>query len=568
MLQEIKISLAEKLSKATGFDAEKIIQLLEKPKNENHGDISFPCFQLAKLKNMPPAEFASKIKAELELPIEITEVNQIGPFLNFSINYEAISGKVLNGVIAQTPKAPIEKTIIVEYSSPNIAKPFHVGHLRATLIGNCLDRLYRFIGFNVESINHLGDWGTQFGFVYAGCKLWGEPEIFSVASLVELYKKATFLKEEEEKKGSIDENSVTNIARDYFIRLESGESEAIKFWERCVEVSLDYLKKTYLRLDVSFDHYLGESFYSDKLDQVRRDLETNCLLKESQGAFGVDLGEELGFARILTPDGRSLYLTRDIAAVDYRYGRFNFDKSIYVVGAPQSLHFKQLKEILKLSKKNYSEKIVHLAFGHVLGMKTRGDGQTIELNDFLDEANSRALSAYQKEVLKRPENINEILVSEKVALAAVIFSTLNRNNIKDVHFNWDEALSFQGDSGPYLLYAHARLCGVEEKAKSAGFCPATTLNYNAIDLPTAKPLVLKLIEFENVLNDAIQLNEPILLCSYALELSKNISKAYMDLKVIGTEKEIGESRLLLFKAARIRLGEVLKLIGITPIERM
>lgn len=572
LISRIKTQLSKSLSNSSGISADRIYPLLEKPKNKDHGDIALPCFMLAKDKKVSPAILAEEIEKSIILPETVSAITRLGPFLNFSINYSNVAEEILaiagSGEIT-SPELP--STTIVEYSSPNIAKPFHVGHLRATLIGNSLDRTYRFAEHKVESINHLGDWGTQFGFVWAGCTLWGEPEEFTVRNLVELYKKATSLKDQQEKEAQSlkAEESVQELARAYFIRLESGEKEALEFWKRCVDTSLSYLKDTYKRLDISFDHYLGESFYSDKLETINEELKSKNLLQESQGALGVDLGEELGFARILTPDGRSLYLTRDIAAAEYRYSRFKFGKSLYVVGAPQSLHFNQLKKILDLLSKPYAAGIEHIAFGHVLGMKTRGEGQSIELNDFIDEAIQRALDAYRSQVSKRPEGLEESEVAEKVALSAIIFSTLNRNNIKDVHFSWDDALSFQGDSGPYLLYAYARINGIREKALSSGLSVSDgPFSEQTLEKSESRTLLLTILELNEVIQSTIQTNEPIHLCSYALELSKCISKAYLQLKVIGEEKTYAESNLRLFLAAQKCLKTVFSLLGFSPLERM
>ncbi len=576
LINSIYLSLAEAISSSTGLKAAEITTLFEKPKNPSHGDISLPCFSLAKnLKSSPqasPQELAQKIKDSSVLPDEIISISQIGPFLNFKLNYNLLAKSILNDAnnsLAYRANT-LSETLIVEYSSPNIAKPFHVGHLRATLIGNSLDRMYRYAGFKTESINHLGDWGTQFGFVWAGCQLWGTPKEYTVKNLVALYKKATSLKEEQEKTPPENPSEeVQSIARNYFLNLEKGEKEAVTFWKKCVDVSLDYLKATYTRLGVSFDHYLGESFYSDKLEAFENELREKNLLEDSEGAKGVQLGDQLGFARISTPDGRSLYLTRDLAAAEYRYNRFRFSKSIYVVGSPQSLHFKQMKEILSRMRKPYADSILHVAFGHVLGMKTRGEGSAIELNDFLDEAFERAMTAYHSQVSKRPEGLNENEVAEKVARSAIIFSTLNRTNIKDVQFNWDDALSFQGDSGPYLLYAYARINSIVEKAEVHGISPSgSSLSEKTLETPEAKNLLKCIMEFEPALDTALESNEPMHMCSYALDLSKQISKAYLVLKVIGEEKEIAESNLQLFIAAKNQLGKTFKLLGFEPLEKM
>jgi arginyl-tRNA synthetase len=321
-------------------------------------------------------------------------------------------------------------------------------------------------------------------------------------------------------------------------------------------------------MNIKFDHYLGESFYSDKLEAVENDLKKSGVLTESQGALGVDLGEKLGFARVLTPDGRSLYLSRDLAAAEYRFNRFNFSKSLYVVGAPQSLHFQQIIGVLSKLNKPYADSILHIAFGHVLGMKTRGDGKTIELNEFLDEAERLALEAYQTGVERRPEGLDETEVSKKVALSAIIFSTLNRNNIKDVTFKWDDALSFQGDSGPYLLYAYARLKGIEEKASKENITGSGPYNLEALETEGANGLLTTILDFETSVLDTIKENEPLILCQYALTLAKSISKAYLDLKVLGTDSSTANTRLALFKLAGEKLKTSLNLLGIEVLDRM
>jgi arginyl-tRNA synthetase len=550
------------------LDEKLVFKLLEKPKDPSHGEIALPCFQLAKVLGKKPNEVATEIASLTDLPKFISNISNVGPFLNFKLNFKEVASLLLDKEKNTSFDKKLEN-IIVEYSSPNIAKPFHVGHLRATLIGNALDRIYRFAGYNVDSINHLGDWGTQFGFVYAGCKIWGEPDNYSVSSLVELYKKATGLKEEQEratvKEGEVDVNS---LARGYFIDLEKGEEYAVTFWKKCVDTSLVYLKDTYERMNIKFDHYLGESFYSDKLEAVENDLKKSGILTESQGALGVDLGEKLGFARVLTPDGRSLYLSRDLAAAEYRFNRFNFSKSLYVVGAPQSLHFQQIIGVLSKLNKPYADSILHIAFGHVLGMKTRGDGKTIELNEFLDEAERLALEAYQTGVERRPEGLDETEVSKKVALSAIIFSTLNRNNIKDVTFKWEDALSFQGDSGPYLLYAYARLKGIEEKASKENITGSGPYNLEALETEGANVLLTTILDFETSVLDTIKENEPLILCQYALNLAKSISKAYLDLKVLGTDSSTANTRLALFKLAGEKLKTSLNLLGIEVLDRM
>lgn len=576
MKQNIQKNLAAAIASIVNQPSEAIFKLLEAPKNRDFGDLAYPCFLLAKEQKKSPVECAKVLATSITLPQGIKESSAVGPFVNFRFDTHYLATDFINNVInsketlLKIPARP--KTIIVEYSSPNIAKPFHVGHLRATLIGNCLDRVYRYLNYQTISINHLGDWGTQFGFVWAGCELWGKPKNDDIIALLEIYRRATDLKLAQETSSvSVEDQDLPDInemARRYFVDLESGIEYAVTFWKYCLNISLEYLKTTYSRFGISFDHYTGESFYSDKLDIVRQEIDAAGILRESQGAYGIDLGEELGFARIYTPDGRSLYLTRDIAAAIYRAKTFSFDRCIYVVGAPQTLHFKQLKGILAKLGHDYANRIEHVAFGHVLGIKTRGKGDFIELNDFLDEAEERALEIYHQQVTKRPAESNDQEVAKAVALAAIVFSNLNRTNHIDVQFSWDTALTFQGDTGPYLLYAYARISSIKERFLAEGGTFIPIFNPQLLTEAGAHELLSVLADFENTIEATADDNEPMHLTTFALNLAKAFSRCYNELKVVGAEPELANTRLCLFEASRRILGETLKLLGITPIERM
>ncbi len=569
-----KEELSRKIAALTGLDSPAILAAMSRPKNPEHGDLAFPAFLLAKPWGAPPPKCAERLCRELQLPEAFESAVAAGPFANFKFRRGPFTKLAVEKVFGESfsvwPKRS-EGPVVIDYSSPNIAKPFHVGHLRATLVGHSLDLVYRKLGYTVISVNHLGDWGTQFGFVWAGCQLWGKPEAPTVKELVQLYKKATQLKDEEEKNITpvpADRPSVNEIARKYFSDLEAGEKYAKEFWQWCLDVSLAYFKTTYARLGIVFDHYMGESFYSDKLNFVREVLERSGLLIESQGAFGIDLGEKGGFARVLTPDGRSLYLTRDIATAFYRAENFHFSKAIYVVGTPQTLHFQQLKGVLAALGKRYSDDMLHVPFGLVIGMKTRGEGEVIELNDLLDEAVERAHTAYREQVEKRPEGLDDAVVAEAVGLGAIIFSSLNRSRIKDVQFSWEQALAFQGDSGPYALYAFARINGIKEKAEASGLRFASKLSDTDLPEEGAFQLALLLDEFELMVERTAADNEPSHLSAYALDLAKALSRAYLDLKVIGAEKNIAEARLALFEATALVLKETLALLGMKTVERM
>ena len=554
---------------------------IEKPKNLAHGDLALPVFKYAASLKKPPVQVSEELSNELtkNLPEGFSEVNQIGPFLNFRIDRASFAKAVLN---SKENFDQTQKKVLIDYSSPNIAKPFHVGHLRATLLGHALENIYKFFGYEVVTINHLGDYGTQFGFVYAGCKIWGEPESFSVEGLVDLYRKATTLKANQESNTLTDEEKVlpdcNQIARSYFVDLENGVSYAKDFWQRCLDSSLEYFKASYKRLGIEFDHYLGESFYSDKLPGVIANLRASGILTESNGALGIDFTkepetEQLGFARIATEDGRSLYLTRDIATAIYRDDRFKPEKSLYVVGAPQTLHFNQLIGIFKKLGSDLANRINHIPFGIVQGMKTRGSGEFIELNSLLDESHARALAAYQELVGdKKSEEViptNEVdKIADSVGKAALIFNLLSKARNKDVSFSWDEALQFSGDTGPYILYAVARIESVKNRANESFNLQNIEIDYSNFTDDSSFQLLTELDRFSSVINTCIADNDPYYLANYALDLSKTFSAAYNKLRVMGEAENVAASRIALFSKVQIILTQSLQLLGIEAVKRM
>ncbi len=572
MFSSVNSQIAKALAGENGLAVSDVLPLLEQPKNKKFGDIAFPCFILAKALKKSPADCASEIAENMTLPAAVDKVTAVGPFLNFAYKradiFQHFIGRFSEGVIVEESA---KERVVLEYSSPNIAKPYHVGHLRTTLIGNSLDRVYRSLGYDVTSVDHLGDWGTQFGFVWVGCELWGKPTDPTVKALVELYRKATSLREKQEKTPeelSAEEKEYPDVnekARAFFVDLEGGEKYAEEFWSWCREISLSYLKKTDARLGVQFDHYIGESFYADKLEDVKQDIEKAGVLENSKGAFGVDLGEELGFARISTEDGRSLYLTRDLATAKYRAEEFKFDKAVYVVGAPQALHFNQLIAILKKLDADYADRIIHASFGHVRGMKTRGGGSFIELNEFIDEASERALKAYREQVGKRPEGLDENVVAEAVGKAAIIFSTLSKTRVKDVEFSWEHALAFQGDTGPYLLYALARINGIKQKAENL---QEETFDASLLVEESAWQLLMQLADLQKTLERVVEENDPFYLAQYSLDLAKLFSKAYGELKVTGEEPNRAKARLVLFDATGTVLENCLDMLGMQTLSRM
>jgi arginyl-tRNA synthetase len=571
--------LTSALSKATSLPEQTISKALVKSNDINHGDFAFPCFILAKEWKVSPPEAAKKLHSSITLPGGISRTEIVGPYLNFFLDRsQAVKDRVTaileagQNIGTQDHRST---TYIVEYSSPNIAKPFHLGHLRTTLIGLALDRIYRHLGYHVVSINHLGDWGTQFGFVYAGCKLWGKPENPTVDELVSLYRRANALRKAQDEKNvppeDADKPEVNQMARDFFVRLEAEDPEAHAFWKWALDISMEYYLKVYDRLGVHFDHYTGESFYRDKLEKVEADLKASGILVDSKGALGVELDKKLGFVRVFTEDGRSLYMTRDLATADYRYRTFNPDRVFIVLGNPQELYLKQLCGVLEKMKHPMAGKIVHVSFGHVPGISTRkaaaGD-EKISLASLLDDAHERALDAYRTQVEKKPEGLNEEEVAEAVGLGAVFFDYLSRTNNKDFHFDWDTALSFQGDTGPYILYALARLNSIEAKARESGITVSTNFDPSKIADDDSYRLVALLSRLDDVLAKAAEEHEPYHVALYALELAKTFSGVYRKLRVVGEEAELAKARLALFMATRTVLQTSVTLIGMKPVARM
>lgn len=568
-------SIVDSIVAASGIERTLVAKALVRPQELGHGDFAFPCFALAKEWKVPPPQAAKRIADALKLPAEVERVELVGPYLNFFLARGAIAKTVIEGALKAGnkigAKAPNGRKVIVEYSSVNTAKTLHVGHLRSTLIGLSLDRLYRHLGYDVTSINHIGDWGTQFGFVWAGCELWGLSAVPTVEELQARYVQASALKKAQED-GSVpevdkDKPDVQQMARSYFLRLEENEPQAFKFWKMCCDVSLAAFKKAYKRLDIHFDHYTGESFYRDKLEDTENQVKNSGILQESQGALGVDLGKELGFARIFAEDGRSLYMTRDLATAIYRANTFNPEKILYVVGAQQTLYFRQLIEIFKRMKHPVAERMVHVPFGFVPGMKTRS-GSAISVDDFLDEAHERALKAYREEVEKRPEGVNEAAVAEKVALGAVYFYYLSHSNIKDFRFTWEQALSFQGDTGPYVQYALARLNSIAAKAGEAGINYSGGFNAELLKDDAAYELVSAVSRFGEVLQKTADEYEPYYITQYVLEVAKSFAGVYKTLRVIGEAPETAKARLALFDALKHVLHCGLYLIGVPPVEQM
>ncbi|MCZ6602083.1 MAG: arginine--tRNA ligase [Planctomycetota bacterium] len=550
------------LSGPTGLAEEEIRVLIETPRDPQHGEYAFPCFVLAKSLRKGPPAIAKDLAEKLAGSMDFTP-SPTGAYLNFRIPSRRLAEEVLP-LIRQQAEAYGRseegkgKTILLDYSHPNIAKPFGIGHLRSTVIGAALRNIFEALGYRTVSINHLGDWGTQFGKMIAAYRRWGDEEALKKDPIEYLYGLNTRFHREAKTDESLDVDG-----RERFRELEEGKEEALALWKRFRELSLEEFMRIYHRLGISFDSYAGESFYNKKAEEAVREVEEKGVAYEHEGALVVDL-DGLPTCLIRKSDGTTLYLTRDLAAAEYRYETYEFDHLIYVVGAPQKLHFRQLFGLIRKLGYSWWDRCEHVEFGHILGMKTR-DGTLIFLEEVLNEARDRALRTMRESVEKRFDLEDEESVAEAVGLGVVIFNDLSGRRIKDVHFDWDRLLSFDGDSGPYLQYAHARMEGILRKC---GIEVPDRIDPGLLVEDEAATLLRLLERYPSVLQQAGRNREPSIICRFILDLARAVSVAYPVLRVKDEAAPLAEARLLLLWSVKQVLASGLRVIGMQPIERM
>ena len=568
-LKDFKQIIAKQISKTIDINEEKLESYIETPKDSKNGDYAFPCFRLAKeLRKAPPA-IANEIKEKIETVEEIEKIEVAGGYLNFFINKTILAKEVLEEIskAEQYGKSEIgkEKNIVIDYSAPNIAKPFHIGHLRSTVIGGALYNIYKYLGYNVTGVNHLGDYGTQFGKLIEGYKMWGKEYDIEKDPINELTK--IYIRINEACKN--DEQILENC-RNNFKKLEDGDSYCVEIWKKFRELSLQEFQKVYDLLGSKFDSWNGESFYSDKMPEVIEILEKTGKLIESQGAKIIDL-EDKG---INTPciieksNGSTTYATRDLAAILYRARTYDFDKALYVTSYEQVLHFKQVFEVAKLLglDEKYTKGLEHVSFGMVLlpeGKMSTREGNIIKLEDLLNEAISRAQEIIEQ---KNPELENKEEVAKKVGIGAVIFNDMSASRIKDEVFDWNTILNFQGETGPYVQYTYVRTKSVLEKA---GYLPKIE-EVKVENLADEYSLaILKLIyNFEDVLIQVTDKNEPSILARYLIDLAKAYSSFYNENKIIVEDKDIQNARVYLTYAVSEVLKQGANLLGIQMPEKM
>ena len=568
-MKNFKQIIAKQISKIINIDEQELTSYIEIPKDTQNGDYAFPCFRLAKELRKAPPVIANEIKEKIELTDEIEKVEVAGGYLNFFINKSELAVEVLKEIsnVEQYGKSELgkEKNIVIDYSAPNIAKQFHIGHLRSTVIGGALYNIYKYLGYNVTGVNHLGDYGTQFGKLIEGYKMWGKEYNIEKDPINELTKIYIRINEACKQDEEILEN-----CRNNFKKLEDGDQECVEIWKKFRELSLKEFQKVYDLLGSKFDSWNGESFYSDKMPEVIDILQKTGKLVESQGAKIIDL-EDKG---INTPciieksNGSTTYATRDLAAILYRARTYDFDKALYVTSYDQVLHFKQVFEVAKLLglDEKYTKGLEHVSFGMVLlptGKMSTREGNVIRLDELLKEAISRAKEIIEQ---KNPDLENKEEVAKKVGIGAVIFNDLSASRIKDEVFDWDAILNFQGETGPYIQYTYVRTKSVLEKA---GYLPKIEEVKVENLTDECSQEILKLIyNFQDILVQVTDKNEPSILSRYLIDLAKAYSSFYNENKIIVEDKDIQNARVYLTYATSAVLKQGAKLLGIEMPEKM
>lgn len=559
---DFRKSLCEMISPSVGQD---VSAMLIPAKVD--ADYALPCFRLAKAENQNPMEYAKSLAQKIQVGGILKTVEAAGGYVNFTFDKLTFAKQVLAEIFSQKDdfgkgEEGKGKTVCIDFSSVNIAKPFHIGHLSSTVIGAALQRIYAFLGCRVVAINHLGDFGTQFGKLITAFRLWGDKETIEkggVRELVKIYVK--FHKEAEE------DDTLNDRARAEFKKIEEGEEEATKLFNWFKEMTLAEVGKIYERLGIYFDSYAGESFYNDKMQPILDELTQKGLLVESDGAKVVEL-EGMPPCLLVRSDGATLYATRDLAAAFYRKKTYDFDCCLYVVAYQQNLHFKQWFKVVELMGYDWAKNLEHVAFGMVSyegkSLSTR-EGNVVYLEDVLNKAAQKALATIDA---KTPDLENKEYIAEKIGTGAVVFSALYNNRIKDIDFRYDNVLSFEGETGPYAQYTHARCVSILAKSGKQNSLCAQNADFSGIVNAEGNEIVLHLSRFHDAVLDACRKNEPCIVTRYVIELCGLFNKFYIAHKVLGENKQVSEARLLLVDAVRQTIANGLRLIGLEPLERM
>ncbi len=557
----------DKIAEITQLDRSQIANAVEIPPEQKLGDLAFPCFVLAKTMRMAPPIIAKNLAEKLYCDEHLAKVEAVGGYLNFFYNRAGFTESVIGEIEkegADYGKSDMGagKTVLVEYSSPNIAKPFHIGHLFSTALGNSLERIYRQLGYKTVKLNHLGDWGTQFGKLICAYKRWGDKDVIEKDPINELLKIYVKFHEEAENHPELEDE-----AREYFKKLEEGEPETTALWQHFRDLSLVEFKRVYDMLGVNFDSYAGESFYSDKMPEVVDILKEKGLLVESNGAQVVDLSElNIPPCIILKSDGATIYATRDIAAALYRKRTYDFYKNIYVVGIPQALHFKQIFAVMKKAGWDWADGCEHVGFGLVKfpdkKLSTR-HGDVVFLEDVLNESIQKTLEIITQ---NSPEMENKEEVAKKIGIGAILYAFLKNSREKDIIFSWDSMLDFEGESAPYVQYSYARGRSILRRSGET----TGKADFSQVTSDEEYALVTQLNAYRDAVIDAADKNEPFYVNRYVTNLSRLFNKFYNNCPILKEDvaPEVRNARLALVKASCEVIKSALGLLGIETVETM
>ena len=560
--------IAALISKAAEISVEDAREAVEVPANEDMGDYAFPCFRLAKVMRKAPPLIAKELAEKLEKPDFISDIRVVGAYINFFTDKSTLVKEVLLKVLEKDGdylKTDIGsgRTVVFDYSSPNIAKPFHVGHLRSTVIGNALYSIYKALGYNCIGVNHLGDWGTQFGKLIVAYKRWGDKETVEREDVKELSRIYVKFHEEAEKDPSLEDE-----ARSWLVKMQEGDSEALELWKWFVEISMKEFNRIYDRLHITFDSYAGESFYNDKMQAVVDELNEKGLLTESEGARIVDLEKyNMPPCLILRRDGGTLYPTRDIAAAFYRKKTYDFYRDVYVTALDQNLHFAQWFKVIELMGYDWAkDSLVHVPFGLVSlgdGKLSTRKGHVVLMEDILNAAVDKTKAIIED---KNPDLEDKDEVSEQVGIGAVIFNDLYNSRIKNVVFDLERMLSFEGETGPYVQYSHARACSILRRAGADK--PEGDIDYSLISDDASVSVCKAIGDTEAKLRDAAEKYEPYILTKHIVDICKAFNKFYNENNIMASEGELKKARLAVVYAVKTVVAQCLALLGIAAPERM
>lgn len=538
--------IAEKISKVTQIDTNELENYIEVPPNKDMGDYAFPCFKLAKTLKKSPVIIANELKNNITPDEYIVEIKNLNGYLNFFINKKTLAKVVFEEFDNKknsfgSSNIGNGKTVCIEYSSPNIAKPFHIGHLRTTIIGEAFAKIYKYLGYNTIRINHLGDYGTQFGKLIEGYKRWGKEYNLAenpIEQLMQIYIRINDLCKTDE--------TVLDACRENFKLLEDGDEYCTKIWKEFRELSLDEFQKIYDLLDVKFDSLRGEADCAKETDNILSQIEKKGKLVLSEGAKIVDLEEQkLGVCMLKKSNDSTTYATRDLSAINYRAENYNFDKCLYIVAYEQALHFKQIFEVAKLLDipEKCKNGLEHVQYGMTrltTGKMSTREGTIVKVEDLLNEAIARVQKVIEE---KNPNMENRDEESKRIGIGAVIFNNLSNTLIKDQVFDWDQVLNFQGETGPYIQYIYVRTKSVLEKL---GYIPEYSENYiEKLEDKDSLNVINTLFTFEDVLKSVIDKNETSFLARFLIELAQNYSNFYSENKIVGEEKEVQDARAYL-----------------------